>query len=513
MPDLKKESRRLAPPQGGEGVGGEGVGAEGVGGEGVRRPTTTRRPSEATWRRWLLLALFALAAIAAVRILLAPRPGALTEDELDYLRAAVHLAREGVLWHGPIEDPAGEGDAYREPGYSAALAATWRMSGVDLGFAEDEFAAAPGAADARRAAATLHLALLGVAAAAAAGAVAGLGGGEIPTAVAAIAVLASPALVHSSSSLASENLAVPLVAIGGAALVATVGGAGVLAPLVGGLASGLLPLVRGAGIVAAPVGIALLLIWPRALGRRARALRVGLFALPALLLPGLWMTRNLAVVGHPVIADRGGVVLQVRLELDRQLAEEGLVPAFLEWTPLAASGRLRERVAPDSRLSSFRWHRDGNYFTRAIGRWRARLATSRDPIEVDRALRREAVAGFFSSPGEHLAAIPVVGWRGLFTERSPAAAGIFDLRLPIGLGLLAGCLLLLLRGLQFRDPRPLALLALPIGLFVFHAGATEFLPRFGLPGLPLVWAATVAALAGLPAKSDSGPGPGLPSGR
>ncbi|HSM13219.1 MAG TPA: hypothetical protein VLA66_04060, partial [Thermoanaerobaculia bacterium] len=157
----------------------------------------------------------------------------------------------------------------------------------------------------------------------------------------------------------------------------------------------------------------------------------------------------------------------------------------------------------DSRLSRFRWRVEGerNYFTEALDRWHAEREASGDPLGADRRLAGEAVRGFLAAPGDHLRATLAVAWRGLFAERSPAVAGVLDLRLPLGLGLLAGSVILLVRGARRRDPRPLALLALPLALFLFHAGATEFLPRFGVPSLPLVWAAGVAAVLGLPDRS------------
>ena len=49
------------------------------------------------------------------------------------------------------------------------------------------------------------------------------------------------------------------------------------------------------------------------------------------------------------------------------------------------------------------------------------------------------------------------------------------------------------RALFRRDVLLAALLAAPAALFLFHALATEFLPRFAVPALPLAWAALVVA--------------------
>jgi hypothetical protein len=449
-----------------------------------------------------------VALVALWTLARAPWPTAWQTDERDYLRAAVHLARAGVLSHAPISDPSPARDAYREPGYPFVLSAVWRATGAEPPGSDEAFgeASTPRAA---RAARGLGVALLLIAAAAAAAAARYAGAGTIAAAGAGVLALASPALRAAAATLASESLAAALVAVTGAALGAAVGGrAGAVA--VAGLAAGLAPLARGSALALAPAGLLLLLLAPRDLAPRRRAGRALLFALLAVVPAGAWALRNRAATGHAVLSDRSGVVLWVRAELDRELAREGLAPALLEWTPLDAARAARERHYPESRLARYEWSGEGNFFTRSLRRWQAERAASGDSLAADAALGRAALSEFARAPGAHLRATVAVAWRGLFAERSPPALAPLDLGFALGLLLAGACLTLAWSGMRGRRPAAIALLVPVAALFLFHALATEFLPRFGVPALPLAWAALVAAIAGRPRGEAEGPAAASP---
>lgn len=474
-------------------------------------PTTRLRAARAQVAAVLL---GGVACVALWTLIRAPWPAAWQTDERDYLRAAVHLARSGVVSHAPVSDPSPARDAYREPGFSLALAAAWRATGAAPP-ATDEAFGDVSPTRAARAARWLGVALLLIAAGAAAAAARYAGAGTIAAALAGVLVVASPALRAAAATLASESLAAALVAVAGAALAAAVAGRpGAVA--VAGLAAGLAPLARGSALALAPAGLLLLLAAPRDLTLRRRAARALLFAVLALAPAGAWMLRNRAATGHAVLSDRGGQVLWTRAELDRELAREGLVPALLEWTPLDAARAARERRYPDSRLARYEWSGEGNFFTRSLRRWQAERAAGDDPLAADAALGRAALAEFARRPIDHARAAVAVSWRGLFAERSPPALAPLDLGFALGLLLAGGCLALAWAAARARRPEALALLAPAAALFLFHALATEFLPRFGVPALPLAWAALVAALAGRARperKGPAAPAPGALSNR
>ncbi len=449
----------------------------------------------------LVIAVCGVAALAS--FWLAPPRAVPTGDERDYLQAAAHLARSGVFSRASLETAVPPRDAYREPGYSFLLGVTWRLVRAELPGEEPGPWAKPSGA-AARAVGVLGALLLAATAVAAGFAARHAGASGRASLAAAVLVVASPALRQAALVPGSEGLGAALVTLAGCGLGLSVarGGAGALA--LAGLAAGFCPLARGAGIALVPAGVLVLLLLPGSLAFRRRAQRAAVFACLALTPLAIWMTRNHFATGHFVLTDRSGAVLWTRAELDRQIAREGLLPALFAWTPLESARRAGERIWPEATYSRYRWKGEGNYFTRSLRSWNAARLASADPLQVDLSLGREALGQFLRRPREHGIASLAVGWRGLFAERSPALLVPVDLTFGLGL-LLAGAFAgVVSTAVRSRHVVPLALLAGPVALFLVHAVATEFLPRFGVPGLPLVWAALLATLSRARAPKERG---------
>ena len=445
-------------------------------------------------RNLLGLVIAACGAAAVSSFWLSPPRAVPTGDERDYVQAAAHLARSGVFSRAPLTIAVPPRDAYREPGYSFLLAAYWRLAQVALpGVKQSEWADFSGAA--ARGIDVLGALLLG-ATALGGGLAARFAGASWPASLAAaVLVVASPALRQAALVPGSEGLAAALVTLAGCGLglAVTRGGGGAIA--LAGLATGFCPLVRGAGIALVPAGVLVLLMVPGSVSWRRRATRAAVFACLALAPLAIWMTRNSRATGHFVLTDRGGVVLWTRAELDRQIAREGLLPALLAWTPLESARRAGERIWPEASYSRYQWKGEGNFFTRSLRSWNAARLSSTDPLAVDLALGRKALGQFLRRPGDHWLAAFAVAWRGLFAERSPELIVPVDLTFGLGL-LLAGAVVgVFSTAVRSRHVVPLALLAGPVALFLAHSAATEFLPRFGVPGLPLIWAALMATIS------------------
>jgi hypothetical protein len=445
--------------------------------------------------------VLALSAVVATLLSLAfdPRPAVFEEDERDYLRAASHLARYGVFSHASLDSPSVPApDAYREPGYSFLMAAAWKVARcappASEGALEVEISSGSCTGRATR---TLNLLLLATAMLGAAAAVRGAGGSAAAALGAALLVAASPALRLAAVGVYSENLATPLLvsasALGAALFARRSRGLALAAALVAGVA----PLARSSLIVL-PVAFVLLLPFAvRRLGLTVATRRwtVALLVLCTALPGALWTARNSALTGHAVLADRGGAVLAIRAELDRQVGAEGTLPALLAWTPLDSARALGRRLAPDSSFERYEWSGNGNFFTRAIRRWREGRAGSSDPLQADRRLARESLAEFARRPLDHARATLAVAWRGLFAERSPRWLAPYDLALPLGVALATAFLWVSFRAVRRRDAALLALLLPAVLLFAAHAFSTEFLPRFAVPALPVAWAAMVLAFS------------------
>ncbi|MFN7941568.1 MAG: hypothetical protein U0X73_08195 [Thermoanaerobaculia bacterium] len=475
------------------------------------RSETTRpgraRPSAGPGRRgtatvaWLL----AIALVALQGPPLARHP--LTDDERDYLAGAMSLARDGTLAFAlPPRGEVARPSAYREPLYPAVLSIAWRLAG-----AVPESIASVGSDDgagarARATASWLHFALLLAGAGAAAGLARAAGGGAIAQAAAFLLAGSSPALRFYGGEFACENLAAPLVSAATLALVAARARESRGLFLVAG---GLWSAAALARAAFAPIGLAALALLGLAAlagertARRARLANVAWVALALALPCAAWMARNAAATGFAVLADRGGSQLYLRTELGETLARGEWRAAWLEWTPLeAAQARRRERY-PASEIADWRQSGAGNYYLRTW-RLRAELAEALgSPLAADRELRRRALTRIAAEPLAQLAAAPPIAWRGLFAERSPPRALPFDLRLALGLLLAAALAAGVLLALRRRDPA-LGLVALVALLAAaLHALASEGLPRYGVPLLPILWALAAAVVARVWAERNS----------
>lgn len=415
----------------------------------------------------------------------------LTDDERDYAQAAIHLARHGVFSHATgLDRPAP--DAFREPGYSAFMATVWTLARAEAPLHPEELTTG----DARARAAIRPVLgaqrlLLVLAALGAAAGVLRLAGRR-PSAFAAFAlVVASPCLSRSADLFASEALAAPLLVGLSLALVALVERPSTARALAAGLVAAALALVKAMFL---PLGgaIALALLPLLASGRACSRLRIaGCFAAAALALPAFWIGRNVILFGHATLADRGGVVLLTRAELGADLEREGLGAAFTAWTPWPLGS---SPGAEGSRLERWRWRGpddEASPFVRAMARRAALIRQTGDPLAVDRQLRQEAFGAMTERPGRYLVATLPVAWRSLFVERSPEWLHPFDIALPLGLVLALGATATLVRAVRAGDRLVLAFVLPALAAFSLAVLATEGLPRFQQPSLPILWTCTV----------------------
>lgn len=427
----------------------------------------------------------------------------LHEDERDYLRGAAHLLHTGVLSFASLELSDAPPEAYREPGYPMLLALSFRLAGHSLGTTEAELTRQP--ASFWGPVRALNLGLAAIAALATGLAIARLAG-LLPGAATFACVASSPALGATVPLAMTELLAAAHVALAALCLVALAQRARG-APLATGVVFGLLPWVRAEASLLLPIAFIVAAISSWKLARREHLLRLG--ALTAgLLLPGtLWVARNAAALGHPVLADRSGLALAVRAELDAEMGRVGVPSALLSWTPIEAAHALARERYPAAYWLDFHPRGTSHYFFATLERWRNARRAASDPLTVDASFRRQAIGRFLSHPAEHLAGAVAVAWRGLFAERSPA--GLLPLDLAFLWGLLAGgaFLYVTLDAARRRAAATLVFLLPAWVLFLFHASATEFLPRYAVPLLPLAWGAIVLASGRLTRRAVPFAGP------
>ena len=446
-----------------------------------------------TLRRETALSVVILlgAVLSLGALVFGPRPGMLVEDEEEYLNGAVHLVRSGVHSRAPIEVVDPPPDAYREPGVAATIALAWRLGGVELPSSEPELLAAAG-----NPVRTVHVLVIAITAAAAGLAARTLGARPAIAAAVVLFVVSSPALRHWAVLAMAEPMTAMLLTIGAlASLRAFTSGGGWTWMWAAALAFGTAPLWRAATIVVLPL-VALLPAARRELSLRRRVAAAMLLLIVAILPASAWSLRNAVALGHFQMSDRNGMVMLARAELDSQIGQEGLAPALLEFAPLHALRQLRTSRYPTSRLAHFSWTGDGNYWTRAGRQWFDAIEVTGDPLAANARMARVAVRRFLEAPADHLVATVATTWRGAFAERAPPWVFPLD---DVAIVVVAAFLslangALLWRSARSRDLRPWLLMAPSIVFFAFHALATEGLPRFAAPLLPVAWTGALCAL-------------------
>ncbi|MDH3254345.1 MAG: hypothetical protein OEM62_05075 [Acidobacteriota bacterium] len=436
------------------------------------------------WLGWAAWAVFLMLFVWQGREVLTAR--SLRADEPQFVNCAVNLLERGVFSGDTPRDGEIHPTAYREPAYPFFLALAmhlfhWGAVTTPSGYLLLKIA---------------QYALVLVAALAGGEVGRMLGGTSFQVWLIRVGIAFSPALVSRADHFDSGNVAaalLPLIALASLRLLKLKSLR--LAVLVGGLAA-TLALTRAAFLYLIP-GLSLVL-WlglgfraPEA--RRKSAVAALAFLGVALVPAAVWMSRNYLHFGHFVMSDRGGVVLTVRAEFDRDLDRDEFLAAVLSWTPSGPAQTAAARYFPEARVARMSWTSSDNYFVRAIQRWEFLRSEGQPPLEVDRSLKREAITRFLRTPGRHLLASIPVGWRGLFIEQDPEPLRWLNLAVAVNLLFAAALALLTLRALLRWDPRHFVVVTLALFPLLFHTLLTENLPRFNEPVLPLLWVALVMA--------------------
>ena len=234
--------------------------------------------------------------------------------------------------------------------------------------------------------------------------------------------------------------------------------------------------------------------------RRAAVVNVAILTVCFASVVAPWMARNHQAFGTYSIAERGGIVLLIRAVKDRMSAEE-YRGAFYAWAPpalkpvigpmLGFGPRDLQRGGPLQRLNRYPsadFHADDVAAERAgrpdlaISYYRQARAQRQqlyDEIgatlgssEVDRRLQERALGMIGEQPLRHLATTVPFLWRGAFVAFPVLVVGLFV-------------------AWRYRDLKFATLLWPSLGLVLFYGLLSHFIPRYGLPVVPII---IVAAL-------------------
>lgn len=427
--------------------------------------------------------LFLLAWLAGLDALQYERPP--SKDAEQYVTFAYNLAHRGVFsLEGDPEREAAP-SAYREPGYPALLAIGIRLipgiraMSLEAILSEEE---QPRLAPLKH----IQLALILLTVLMAGALISELTGNG-PLTVTGTALIGLDASILSlADPFLSEVLIAPLFAglswrLAVLARRPTSAGFAVAGALTGSLA-----LTRAAFYYfwMPAAAIMILIAWRRPDRRSLMLKGLAAFLAAFFVLVAPWMARNKVRFDRFFLAERGGMILAIRAEMDMMTRPEYLA-AFLHFTN---SRFLRDRLLPAwlGEEAAVRFGPEaGGFVQTARDRRAALLDQMKDRALADRALFNEALGRIASHPFRHLAVTLPLAHRGIYVERSSA--------MSLLLFLLAGAAMA--RAFVRRDAAALAAFAPALLSFGFHAFLTHNIPRYNVFLVPILWAAgaTLAA--------------------
>ncbi len=253
--------------------------------------------------------------------------------------------------------------------------------------------------------------------------------------------------------------------------------------------------------------------------RRAMVTGAILFVVTSSVLPLAWMTRNHFNCGRFAISGRGGIVLLTRANYNMMNATE-YMGTFFWWTPghyvretLLQDVFGRDAVSPGGSLARINRDNESGYFRSAYAKQREiaeATGLAGFSFEMDRRLKRIAVAKIKEHPFRHLAAILPFAYRGSFVE--------LGLLTPMALPYWLAAAFLLVQSFKKRHYEWLGLVLPAFYLIGIHSLMTHNLPRYNSPAVPILAVASAVAVQLLyrrvcgrpavdPSVSVSGKGP------
>jgi hypothetical protein len=283
---------------------------------------------------------------------------------------------------------------------------------------------------------------------------------------------------------------------------------------ISGLLLAILALNRAVYLYLCPVLFVFLLYAQirQAFSTRKIAVQLLYFILPFVLITGSWMGRNLVLFDRPVIASRGGFVLNARAQYDMMNAQEYFA-SFFFWSGCPFVHELGNRLFPDeARAKLYRSSPDGYFNTAKCFRLSNTKENDFDgtAAKADRNIQKKAIHQILKHPFKHLMVTLPVALRGMYVL-SPLKGPKFlqektnaYKRKKYFLNPFTACFLNIFLFLALfslfinallKNDLPLAAALLPAAFsFVFYSFLTHNLPRYNIPLIPILWASTMILL-------------------
>lgn len=456
----------------------------------------------------MAIVIAAIALVPVARVGWNNPPAELGSDAVQYFRMTRNLLRHGVFTRAPEQRGNFAPQAYREPAFPVFLAAALLPHRALVNLPDsalvapvdgDDDVVVPISPEGQRVMLLLHrwrLVLLPIMVLLTGLLARALGAGIAASLVAMLAIGLSETVRVQGEILYSENLSMPLLI--GVALCFRRSLAGSTRWLVatGGTTAALV-LTKAAYFYLIPCLAAVWIV--AALHRR---MPTGRIVVASSLLIGStfaglapWLMRNWVHFGRVFIAERGGLLLTYRAEYnDMNLVE--YASAFLYLIPAPAAHSLLARLVPQHKYARLDRENPHGFYQTARD-LRTQEIFRRGAPAADRYMMAEAWRRIWQRPVRHLAATLPLGWGGMFVEQ-----GIWRLhdRTVPNIPLLLNPLLFLAlawlggRAIAAREWGVIAVLTPFVWSLAFHSLATNNIPRFNEPLLPILWSS--AAFAG-----------------
>ncbi len=449
-----------------------------------------KKVTDRNWKRVLIHSI--LLCIIAIAIGRQYNPDAkipLFPDTSKYLRGAFNLERHGVLSMDWWTDPEPAPSAYILPGYPYFLSRIlWTSESLRESDSIEE------ALDRSRPFILSQIFLLLL-----------LAGGigmitfvltrkVLPAYVALLLTGFDPTLFGLANSILSEILTAFLLVLLSLLLLAAWRSGRIAAFLGAGAVLAALCMTRGVfQYLPYPAAILFLFSFRGEAGRRRERIAglALLMLLPMLTVHG-WKDRNEDHFGRAYMTGRGGVILDIRAEINDMTARQW-VAACLHYSNSSLAHRFRDRFFDESDLA--RLSRNKNEPASLYQKARARryeLFETNDIPEADRIQMGEALAKIKAKPFRHISACIPFGIRGICIKP-----------FWISLILFGGFFLVLIRALISRRGDILAALLPAAFSFSFYTFFSHNLPRYHEPILPLLYLGIIVGLFGLRKKSPT----------
>jgi hypothetical protein len=245
----------------------------------------------------------------------------------------------------------------------------------------------------------------------------------------------------------------------------------------------------------------MLMVWRKSHAGRTR---IGLVIVvcSAGLIAGAWATRNYVQVGHFAISERAGNILLLRTMFGEMTAQEYRA-ALCSWGPDQLDS-ITDRLCKDVPREAFARINGGPGMEGSFKHSRNAMLGDYDRLEGPRGSEekgkiRDGIGGYLSNWPKQVLLTPLFAYRGAWMDSRPLAMDVdHENSWPgrvvvvtkrfvdtLSFLMVPGFIVLIVLSLARRNVQLLWFCLPTLYGIAIHAAATHFIPRYGVPGIPV----------------------------